>query len=261
MRWKPKFTREQRVKIGQFWVTSVGGTTLVIVVQTFGQDWGQWRGWGYALAWSDIDWAFTLDRWVRYGLALWFGIYIVLAYLANEARPDSSWKGLCFDVLQSLLTFVSLGVLGFVTQNFEVLRDRREGVLTVAFGAIGTIALWTFVMHHMEIRALGRDESWRKSQRPLQWIRFGVLVTACLAIGYVWCHSPKRVIDAWVLLFVCACLAELYLYCVFAFNQNSPQADIASAAREDLRGAATSLTDAGKKLKAAGEVLQSIVLQ
>jgi hypothetical protein len=213
MYWKPAFSAHQKAQMGQLWVTAVGGIALVIVIQTFGQDWGHWRAWT-TVGWSGIDWTFTLDRWIRYGLALWFEIYMVLAFLANEARPSRSWVGPLFDVIQSVLTFAALGMLGFVTQDFDVLRDRVECARTMAFAAILVIALWTLITHHFGERAAEGIEF----HGPLQWVRLSAVVTSCIAIGFVWCHSSKLVVDVAVLFFVLASLIELYVYSVFAFR-------------------------------------------
>jgi hypothetical protein len=251
MRWKPEFTEEQKVKIGQLWVTTVGGVALVVVIQAFGHDWSQWRLWTCAADWSPSNWDFTLGRWVRYGLALWFEIYMVLAYLANDERHHGSRWGLFFDVSQSVLTFISLGELGFVTQDFGVL---SRTALTLPFFAIGFIGFWTLVTHCKGLRSL------RDIKKPplLQLIRLGAVVTASVAIGYIWWHGSEIVIDEVVLLCVIGCLVVLYLYSLHGFEPDPYPDVVASIGKADLDGIATSLSDAGKKLQTAGQMLQSI---
>jgi hypothetical protein len=261
MRW-PHFTDDQKVKIGQLWVTSVGGIALVIVIQAFGQDWSHWWGWS-TVGWSGICWKFTFDRWIRYGLALWFEFYMVLAFLANDVRGHRKPSpGLIFDVLQSVLTFVSLGMLGFITQDFDGVRPERA--LKMAFFTVGFIGFWTFITHSTHSkkgeRASKKRLFWQEFGDSLQQVRFSALVIAVVAIGYLWRRGYKSLPDLGaVLVLVLASLGVLYWYAVCAFLPGGRKAD-GAAEKADLDGAATSLIDAGKKLQEAGHSLQSIKL-
>jgi len=222
-KWKPSFDKEERSKLAQLWITSIAGTALVIVIQSFGSDNKNWE-----IDLSNPDMSFTFGRWIRYGFAGWFGIYMVLAYLANEARPVWTWRGLIFDVVQSILVFVALGSLGFVTQKFDIFDGKLFVPLIVSFLVIAIIAGWTYRAHKTPPK-LKDDlkEKWEAFQRPLQKVRFTVAAMALLGLAIVFFRNPEPSIpeDACALAVVFGlvlfCLLGLYGYAVFAFQEGS----------------------------------------
>lgn len=213
MKKTPKFSDDEIRKVGQLWVTSIAGTALVIVIQSIGEDWLHWAIWP-KIQWLDIDWGFTADRVVRYLIAIWFGTYLVLAYLANEARPDPSWLGIGFDIAQSILVFGVFAALGFVTQNFDLFSAQLYVPLASAFAAIAFIALGTLLRH---LRP-PRTANWCS----LQIVRAAVTLVALLAIWYLVCLGPRStgVGRDWLgtLAFVLLSFLGLYIYSVFAFQ-------------------------------------------
>jgi hypothetical protein len=211
----PRFSPEEKQKIGQLWVTSVAGTTLVILLQSIGHDWSSWTIWP-AISVGHIDWGFTADRIVRYLFAISFATYLVLAYLANEARADPSpWLGITFDIIQSLAVFGALAALGFVTQDFALFGTSLHLPFAFAFAAIAINAGFTFCRHFFDTE---RGDNWLS----VQIVRGLVMAFAFLAILYVWYWGPRSIGTArgWpgTLFFIVLSYFGLYVYSVLAFR-------------------------------------------
>jgi hypothetical protein len=217
-----RLEQEEKNKIAQLWVTSVAGTALVIVIQTFGADWSEWE-------WSLANLRFMLDRWIRYAFALWFALYLVLAFLANESRAVRDWRGLLFDILQSIAIFVSLGLLGFVTQDFTLFEGKDfASPLIMAFGTIFGIALWTLWSHTEDkVPAFVDRDAWKPFQARLQKVRGWVAIGSAFSIALVILLQPDRFkkgdeLDLALVFFcVVGCLVGLVCYARCAFHEKS----------------------------------------
>jgi hypothetical protein len=255
MHLSPTFLADERGKLAQLWVTSIAGTALVIVIQAFGADWSTWR-----INTAAADWSFMLDRLIRYAFAFWFGIYMVLAYLANEARPNWTKSGLFFDVAQSVLVFIALGMLGFVTQDFTSFGEDFKPPLYSTFGAILFIAGWTLVSHWPK---KGGDTKLASFQRPLQFVRGGVAAVAVIALVFVWRHDAAAVAAdgsglGWILVFALALLAGLYCYAVAAFQTDSFRHAQIAVNDAHVAKAVKALKDVGEALDSAATSLKSM---
>jgi hypothetical protein len=253
----PKFQTDELGKLAQLWITSVAGTALVIVIQSFGEDLSRWEG-----TLSHANLGFMLDRTIRYAFALWFGIYMVLAYLANEARVVETWTGLIFDVVQSVAVFIALGLLGFVTQDFGLFGGQLKVPLIAAFGTIFLIGAWTYGSHFKEPTDAAKKEVWKKFQSPLQKVRLRVAIVSFLGLAFACWHkpAPSKPDDGWalaiVLVLVGACLLGLYRYAVCAFQNDSPRHDPATQNNANLEAAISALNGAGVALETAGASLK-----
>lgn len=221
----PRFTNLEIDNMGQLWVTSVAGTALVVIVQAIGEDWSAWTLRCVVSACA-VDWPFTMDRLVRYLFAVWFGLYLLLAYLANEARPDASRWGHLFDVTQSIATFSALAALGFVTQNFGLFAKELHLTFITAFGAIGFIAVYTFFRHLRSGHANTTPE-WRV-WRNLQVVRVLVAVVTVVAMAYEFGYASRTngAESHWCarLIFLVLVYAGLYAYALLAFQGRASEA-------------------------------------
>jgi preprotein translocase subunit SecG len=262
MTWKlsPTFMPDERGKLAQLWVTSVAGTALVIVIQTFGEDSASWK-----FDFFNPDPSFMLDRMIRYLLALWFGIYMVLAYLANEARPVWTKTGLLFDVLQSVAVFIALGFLGFVTQDFKLFQGNLDWPLGGSFFTMFLIAGWTLASHSKAPKGEENEKAWKDFQLPLQWVRGYVLVASLIPFLFVVCLPPISGTDSselvGYLIAVLLCLLGLYGYAIFAFQKGSYRHDTNKVNELNLETAVENMKNAGSALETAATALKSITVK
>lgn len=127
-----------KVLIAQLWVTSVAGTGLVLILQSLGSDWSSWR-WHWPWQFASVEWGFTLDRLLRYALAVWFAAHLTIAYVLNEMLKDGRTRSLRYDIVQSILGFCVFGSLGFVTQKFDPVAISPHYAFSSAFLAIALI--------------------------------------------------------------------------------------------------------------------------
>lgn len=136
---KGLLSQHNRGLIAQLCVSSVAGSGLVFILQAFGADWRQWH-------FGCWDWPFMIDRALRYALAFWFAAHLTIQYVLGDRFNANGHTSLLSDITQSILGFIALGSLGFVTQKFTVDSVAPEE-FAVPFFSIGCIGGLTWLTH------------------------------------------------------------------------------------------------------------------
>jgi len=76
------------------------------------------------------NWFYTLDLFVRYGYLLWLLVYFFMSNLRIDQTSEK--KDLPFDVIQSLVSWITLVALDFVVPGKGIPHDRFRWAVTVA---------------------------------------------------------------------------------------------------------------------------------
>jgi len=165
-----------RVLIAQLWVSSVAGSGLVFILQAFGTDWRQWQ-------FGCWDWPFMIDRALRYALAFWFAAHLTIQYVLGDTSNAEEPTSLVSDISQSILGFIALGSLGFVTQKFTIDSVAPEE-FAVPFVSIACIGGLTWLTH-------------RQSRDRCQRIRASAWWIGVVFVPIIYYFGPRSVGTDW----------------------------------------------------------------
>lgn len=242
----PFLNTTRRRALSQLWVSTMVGTAVLLVLQQLGKDWNAGQ---YQLALRDMDWRFTLDLWLRYLLALWFAVYLAVAYLINEEQASPKAWGLVYDPVQSLAVLIALGSLGFVSQQLDALRWGLHANFMGAFLGMALIALPPIV------RYWSAEES---GKSRVQHLRFVAAASGIVGVAVPWLVPDMRVsednVAPW--LFNAALLIIAWITLIGYAVRRPAVADTEEDLRikaiaEARRGSVQAVKDAGEVAKKA----------
>lgn len=240
---KGSFLNDPRRRLlGQLWVSTMVGTAVVLILQQLGSDWSNWQS---VFRGATLDWPYTLDRVLRYALALWFAMYLTVAYLINEEQEGARAWGMFYDPVQSLATLIALGALGFLAQKFTALSCGLHWNFAIAFLAVALIAVPPVIRYW---------DDWGKSEeRPVEVLRvaaagigilFGLAQLLCSALRV----SPDKFLWGWAWNTVGAlgCWLILFRYASKRRAKNTAAAQITEIQRKQTEAVAA-IQKAGKE--------------
>jgi hypothetical protein len=92
------------------------------------------------------DFAYTVDRLLRYGYLLWLLVYFFMSNVLNKKRKVPSRRDIAFDIVQSTVALVAAYFLGFTTPEKPLDPGSYVFAFGVTNGAILVICLLSLAL-------------------------------------------------------------------------------------------------------------------